>query len=87
MQNNKRATNSVRGQKNEKFPGRTPIDPQRLEHHSRGEGIGAGVRHPLYAEKLRTKEKKINDAQEQAARAEILLTEGQGYYCFFKIFV
>ncbi|KOB56560.1 WD repeat-containing protein 46, partial [Operophtera brumata] len=60
------------------FPGRAPIDPKRLENHSRGEGMGAGVRHPLYAEKLKKKEKRINFAQDQAARTEILLAEDQG---------
>lgn len=69
---------SIRSKKDNKFAGRAPIDLNKLENHSRGEGIGAGVRHPLYAEKLRKKEKKFKYAQEQAARAEILLTEDQG---------
>lgn len=50
-----------------------------MEQYSRGEGQdGKGVRHPLHAAKLKRKEKKFNYAQEQAARAEILLTEDQG---------
>lgn len=40
--------------------------------------MGMGVRHPLYAEKLKKKERRYDYAQEQAARAEILLTEDQG---------
>ncbi|XP_013146049.1 PREDICTED: WD repeat-containing protein 46 [Papilio polytes] len=62
-----------------KFPGKAPVDPKSLERHSRGEGLqGRGVRHPLYAAKLKKKENKYKYAQEQAARAEILLTEDQG---------
>lgn len=48
--------------------------------------MGAGVRHPLYAEKLKKQEKKFNYAQEQAARAEILLAEDQGYKPFLFYF-
>ncbi|CAH2074388.1 unnamed protein product, partial [Iphiclides podalirius] len=62
-----------------KFPGKAPIDPKTLERYSRGEGFeGKGVVHPLHALKLQKKEKKFNYAQEQAARSEILHTEGQG---------
>ncbi|KOB76565.1 WD repeat-containing protein 46 [Operophtera brumata] len=78
IKNAKRAERPLRDKKNQKFPGRAPIDPKRLENHSRGEGMGAGVRHPLYAEKLKKKEKRINFAQDQAARTEILLAEDQG---------
>ena len=63
---------------NKKFEGKAPIDPEKLEAHSRGEGVGKGVRHPLHAEKLRKKERKFTYAQDQAARAEILLTEDHG---------
>ncbi|CAH0720636.1 unnamed protein product, partial [Brenthis ino] len=70
-------------QKNEvqkKFPGKAPIDPAKLEEHSRGEGFeGKGLRHPLYAVKLKKKENKHKYAQKQAARADILLTENQGF--------
>ncbi|XP_014368160.2 WD repeat-containing protein 46 [Papilio machaon] len=62
-----------------KFPGKAPVDPNSLERHSRGEGFQErGVRHPLHALKLKKKENKYKYAQEQAARAEILLTEDQG---------
>ncbi|XP_072943742.1 WD repeat-containing protein 46 [Epargyreus clarus] len=76
-------SDKVRKPKNKdkkKFPGKAPIHPDKLEQHSRGEGVaGKGVRHPLYAVKLKKKERKISYAQDQAARAEILLTEDQGY--------
>ncbi|KAJ0180380.1 hypothetical protein K1T71_003784 [Dendrolimus kikuchii] len=65
--------------KTQKYPGKAPIDPERLKKYTRGKGlVGKGVRHPLYKEKLKQKEKKINYAQVQSARAEILLTEDQG---------
>lgn len=65
--------------KTQKYPGKAPIDPKKLENYSRGEGlVGEGVRHPIYKEKLKRKEKKFKYAQEQSARAEILLTEDHG---------
>lgn len=65
------------------FPGKAPIDPLKLEQHSRGEGISSKkVGHALHAAKLKKKEKKIQYAQKQAARAEILLTEDQGLVLF-----
>lgn len=68
-----------KGKLKRKYPGKAPLDPKVLQQYSRGEGISnIGVKHPLYAAKLKKKEKKINYAQEQAARAEILLTENQG---------
>ncbi|XP_045445591.1 WD repeat-containing protein 46 [Melitaea cinxia] len=67
-------------EKDKKFPGKAPINPEKLEHHSRGEGFeGKGVKHPLYALKLKKKENKHKYAQKQAARADILLTEDQGF--------
>ncbi|PZC82826.1 hypothetical protein B5X24_HaOG209611 [Helicoverpa armigera] len=64
--------------KKPKYEGKAPVDPEKLEAHSRGEGVGKGVRHPLHAEKLRKRERKFTYAQEQAARADILLTEDHG---------
>ncbi|CAG5012136.1 unnamed protein product [Parnassius apollo] len=62
-----------------KFPGKAPIDPKTLERYSRGEGLeGEVLTHPLHALKLQKKERKFNYAQEQSARAEILLPEDQG---------
>ncbi|XP_004923266.1 WD repeat-containing protein 46 [Bombyx mori] len=72
-------TFSQRKQK-KKYPGKAPIDPKRLEKHSRGEGLqGIGVRNPIHKLKLQKKEKLYQKALEQAARSEILLTEDQGY--------
>lgn len=65
--------------KSTKFPGKVPIDPRKLELHSRGERMaGTGVMHSFHREKLERREKKFNSAQTQAARAEILLAEEQG---------
>ncbi|CAH0406608.1 unnamed protein product [Chilo suppressalis] len=62
-----------------KFSGKSPINPEKLEKHSRGEGIDHNnVKHPLHAAKLKKRENKLNYAQKQAARSEILLTEQQG---------
>lgn len=79
FQRHKKIEKGKNKNKNKKFPGKAPIDQKKLEKHSRGEGIGGeGVRHPLYAEKLKKKERKFDYAQEEAARAEILLTEERG---------
>ncbi|XP_061712038.1 WD repeat-containing protein 46 [Cydia pomonella] len=78
-QRNKPVSNKPVKNRKKKYPGKAPVNPQKLEQHSRGEGVGKGVRHPLHAHKLKKKEKIYNYAQEQAARAEILLTEEQGY--------
>ncbi|CAG9096266.1 unnamed protein product [Plutella xylostella] len=81
-----RSTNKVqkkvidKKEKKKKFPGKAPINPKSLERHSRGEGFeGKGVKHPLYLLKLKKRENKFHYAQEQAARAEILLAGEQGY--------
>ncbi|XP_013190083.1 WD repeat-containing protein 46 [Amyelois transitella] len=77
-QNNKK-NHSNKKKVNKKYPGKAPIDKEKLELHSRGEGLSSkGVRHPLHAAKLKRREKKLNFAQEEAARAEILLTEEKG---------
>lgn len=65
-----------------KYPGKAPVAKELLEKHSRGDGIGIGVKHPILLEKLKRKEKNIDYANEQAARAEILLTEEQGFLKF-----
>lgn len=57
-----------------------PIDPESLERHSRGVGLeGKGIKTKHHAIKLKRKEKLIANAQEEAAHAEILLTESAGY--------
>ncbi|XP_049866954.1 WD repeat-containing protein 46 [Pectinophora gossypiella] len=78
--NNKSASIKRNGKGKQKYPGKAPLDPKKLEQHARGEGLeGKGVRHPLYAVKLKKKERKLKYAQEEAARAEILLTEDHGF--------
>lgn len=67
-----------KNKKKDMFPGKAPIDEIKLEQHSRGEGVGQGVKHSLHAIKLKKREQKISYAQEQAARADILLTEEAG---------
>ncbi|GBP14116.1 WD repeat-containing protein 46 [Eumeta japonica] len=76
MKNHKNKDFRLRNQ----YLGKAPLDPKRLERHDRGEGFsGTGVRHPLHLQKLKKKERKIKYAHEQATRAEILLTEEQGF--------
>lgn len=41
------------------FPGKAPIDEIKLEQHSRGEGVGQGVKHSLHAIKLKKREQKL----------------------------
>ncbi|XP_059621563.1 WD repeat-containing protein 46 [Phlebotomus argentipes] len=67
------------GQKR-KFPGPAPIDPEALSRHSRGSGADAsGVETSIHKAKLRRKEIYYEFASEQAARAEILLPETEGF--------
>lgn len=77
-QQNKNAQANKRHIKGERFPGKAPIDPEKLEQYTRGEGLGKGVRHPLHALKLKKRENKFKYAEEQATRADILKTEDQG---------
>ncbi|XP_055694849.1 WD repeat-containing protein 46 [Lutzomyia longipalpis] len=63
-----------------KFQGPAPIDKEALEKHSRGTGADAtGVKGNFHRAKLRKKEIYHEFATEQAARTEILLTEGEGF--------
>ncbi|XP_069365418.1 WD repeat-containing protein 46 isoform X1 [Maniola hyperantus] len=79
QQNKNVQTKNIDTKKAAQYPGKAPINPEKLEHHTRGEGIGKGVRHPLYALKLKKRENKFKYAEEQAVRADILLTEDQGF--------
>ncbi|VVD02379.1 unnamed protein product [Leptidea sinapis] len=73
------AGNKIKHQ-SKKYAGKASINPEELAKHSRGEKLeGKGVTHPLHAIKLKKKENKYKFAQEQAARAEILLTENTGF--------
>ncbi|XP_025834816.1 WD repeat-containing protein 46 [Agrilus planipennis] len=65
---------------NPKFPGRVPIPKQKLQRHSRGEGIEKkGIRTGVHRKRFEKKEKNIKLATELAARAEILLAEDTGF--------
>ncbi|XP_055638819.1 WD repeat-containing protein 46 [Toxorhynchites rutilus septentrionalis] len=57
-----------------------PIDPEALRRHSRGDGINlAGVKTRFHQISQKRKEINIEFAAEQAARAEVLLDEEEGY--------
>ena len=58
--------------------GRT--NPDRTHHYCRGEGITnvRSIRGKYFQKKFENKEKKIEWATEQSARAELLLTEESG---------
>lgn len=65
---------------NPKFKGRVPIPKEKLEKHSRGEGLQVDkVKTITQQKKLRRKEKNIQFSTEQAARTETLLTEEAGW--------
>uniref|UniRef100_A0A1Q3F1A6 Putative wd40-repeat-containing subunit of the 18s rrna processing complex n=1 Tax=Culex tarsalis TaxID=7177 RepID=A0A1Q3F1A6_CULTA len=57
-----------------------PVDPEALRRHSRGEGINLdGVKGRFQKIKQKRKDINIEFAEEQAARAEVLLNEEEGY--------
>jgi len=62
------------------FPGRKPVDPEKVEEHSRGEKMDVTkVKTKFKQRELERKEKQIAFAAEQAARTEILLSEEAGF--------
>ncbi|KAF7996185.1 hypothetical protein HCN44_001817 [Aphidius gifuensis] len=66
------------------FPGKAPIKPELIAKHKRGDGLNLNkgktpIKNKIHLEKLKTKEKKYENAAEQAARSELLLTEDYGY--------
>lgn len=66
------------------YPGKAPVDKGKLDKYSRGSGIDLkskdnGVRTKLHRVRLKKKERAIRYATEQSARAELLLTEEQGF--------
>lgn len=64
---------------NPKFKGRVPIPKEKLEKHSRGDGLQLDrVKTLTHKKKLERKEKNIKFSNEEAARTEILLTEQSG---------
>lgn len=71
------ATSNIR--KNNELK-RLPVDEHRIKFYSRGEGL-QDIKHikgRYFQRKFESKEKKIEWATEQSARAEVLLTEEQG---------
>lgn len=59
---------------------RLPVDKHRIKFYSRGEGL-QDIKHikgRYFQRKFESKEKKIEWATKQSARAEVLLTEEQG---------
>jgi len=64
----------------DKFPGRKPVDAEKLEEHSRGDRADIKkVKSRFKRRELIVKEKRIAFAAEQAARAEVLLAEEEGF--------
>ncbi|XP_068230632.1 WD repeat-containing protein 46 [Palaemon carinicauda] len=66
----------------QKFPGRKPLHPSLQQKYTKGEGMDASyvrkAKHKTMIAKLKRREKKLKEAEEEAARAEILLTESSG---------
>ncbi|XP_012275379.1 WD repeat-containing protein 46 [Orussus abietinus] len=67
-----------------KYPGKAPIDKEKLAKHDRGEGINlkaktSSVQTRVHRQRLRVKERVIEQTVEQAARTEVLLTENYGF--------
>ncbi|KAK7014075.1 WD repeat-containing protein 46 [Halocaridina rubra] len=63
------------------FPGRKVLDPRLRDKYSWGEGVNmAGVRKRSWTrrKRLENKEARVKEAEEEAARAEVLLTENTG---------
>ncbi|XP_055607142.1 WD repeat-containing protein 46-like [Uranotaenia lowii] len=70
----------IKKSKNRKKLLEVPVDPDALQRHSRGKGLSlSGVKSEF--QKIRQKRNEINIefAAEQAARAEVLLNEEEGY--------
>lgn len=71
-----------KGKKNaaDPFPGRKPVEDEKVEEHSRGEKVDVKkVKTKFKQRELERKEKLVAFAAEQAARTEILLAEEAGF--------
>ncbi|XP_063589076.1 WD repeat-containing protein 46-like [Penaeus indicus] len=72
---------TTRKEQAEKFPGRKVVDPKLLEKYGRGEGVNVRKikkwNKPM-VHKIKMKEQKLKEAEEEAARVELLLTESSG---------
>lgn len=67
---------------NPKYPGKAPVAKELLEKHSRGNGVDkSGIKTSIHKKKQERRERNIEFSTEQAARAEILLTEDSGLVC------
>lgn len=68
-----------------KEPRKRPLDEKRVQFYSRGEGLQdtKHIKNAYYRSKFENKEKKFEWATHQSTRAELLLTEEQGYFCYF----
>jgi len=65
---------------NDPFPGKKPIDPEAMERHNRGEGVNTEKVKTKYKQKEQERrETRIEFAQEQSARMEILMQEEGGF--------
>ena len=67
-----------------KYPGRPPVSEEKIQKHSRGEGLDLNaktsrIRNKIHRQRLRVKEQVINGMAENVARTEIFLTEDRGY--------
>ncbi|XP_042213108.1 WD repeat-containing protein 46-like [Homarus americanus] len=64
----------------QKYPGRKIVDPKLLQKYSKGQGVRVNSvgKNSYMKHKLKIKEEKIRQAEEEAARAEVLLTETSG---------
>ncbi|XP_015126820.1 WD repeat-containing protein 46 [Diachasma alloeum] len=65
-------------------PPKNPVNKQKLARHRRGDGLPlrpgrTSIKNKTLLKKLRLREKAIERAAEQAARAELLLTEESGH--------
>lgn len=68
-----------KGISHSRYPGRAPVDKERIEYHSRGESIREeNVKTSIWKKKLKKQERKFQFANDLAARTEFLLTEDSG---------
>lgn len=60
---------------------KVPVDKEKMKKYDRGTGVDLkkGVKNKTHRQRLRQKEKVIETLAEQAARTEMLLTEGHGF--------
>ncbi|KAK4321105.1 hypothetical protein Pmani_008050 [Petrolisthes manimaculis] len=64
-----------------RYAGRKVVDPKLLQKYSKGEGVVQkryGRKNSILRHKMKKKEEKIHQAEEEAARTETLLTESSG---------